>query len=244
MINQDKWIGSIPKSNHRHHEAEINQLDYNRWVNTIPKKNGYNSIKKYSLTATFFIVSLLLVSALKNETRKLQKEINNLQTSINIFKHNLNQATLDNEVITSPENISRLAKEHLNIDLVSYKRSQIKSLNNNDDNETLTNINKIAKKKNNTKKINNLSTNIKTHVAERIKEKKQEIRKLQELYSNPSNIPTEVKTQIARQIKEKKVELKNIYESPRDVITMQSIQRWTVVQIVKVFLGIPIVPGR
>ena len=38
MINQDKWIGSIPKAKHRYQEEETNQLDYNRWVNTIPKK--------------------------------------------------------------------------------------------------------------------------------------------------------------------------------------------------------------
>jgi len=243
MINQDKWIGSIPKAKHRYQEEEANQLDYNRWVNTIPKKNGYNSIKKYSITATFFIVSLLLVSALKNETRKLQKEINDLQASVSIFKHNLDQARLDNEVITSPENISRLAKENLNIDLVSYKRSQIKRLNNYD-NEAFTNVSKITKKKNNKKKIDSLSTNIKIQVTEKIKEKKQEIRKLQELYSNPKQIPNEVKTQIAKQIKEKKVELKNIYDSPRDIITFESIQRWGVIQIVKLFLGIPVVPGR
>ena len=204
MINQDKWIGSISKAKHRYQEEEKNQLDYNRWVNTIPKKNGYNSIKKYSITATFFIVSLLLVSALKNETRKLQKEINDLQASVSIFKHNLDQARLDNEVITSPENISRLAKENLNIDLVSYKRSQIKRLNNYD-NEAFTNVSKITKKKNNKKKIDSLSTNIKIQVTEKIKEKKQEIRKLQELYSNPKQIPNEVKTQIAKQIKEKKL---------------------------------------
>jgi len=244
MINQEKWISSIPKANHRHYEDETNQVDYDRWVKTIPKKNGYNSIKKYSFIATFFIVSLLLVSALKNETRILQKEINNLKASINIFKHNLDQATLDNEVITSPENISRLAKVNLNIELASYKRSQIKRLNNNGDDETYADVRKITKKNNNKKKIDNLSTNIKTHVAKRINEKKLEIRKLQELYSNPNTIPSEVKTQINRQIKEKKIELKNIYNSPRDIITLQSIQRWGVVQIVKVFLGIPFVPGR
>ena len=38
---------------------------------------------------------------------------------------NLDQAILDNEVITSPENISRLAKEHLEDGFRSYKKSQI-----------------------------------------------------------------------------------------------------------------------
>ena len=58
-----------------------------------------------------------------------KKIINNLEASINVIKFNLDQAILDNEVITSPENISLLAKEYLNIDLVSYKISQIKQLN-------------------------------------------------------------------------------------------------------------------
>ena len=71
-----------------------------------------------------------------------------------------------------------------------------------------------------------------------------EIRKLQELYSNPETIPSEVKTQVARQIQQKKTELKNIYNSPKDVFTLEKIQKWGAVQLVKAFLGIPIIPGR
>ena len=127
MINQDKWVATLPKINNRFNE-ETHQLDHNKWVNTIPKINTYGSIKKYSLTAVIFVSGLLLVSAVKNETRNLQKEINNLQTSINALQFNLDQAILDNEVITSPENISQLAKEHLNDDFVFYKQSQIKQL--------------------------------------------------------------------------------------------------------------------
>ena len=80
MINQDKWINSIPKINNKFDE-KIKQLDSNRWVNTISKKttygskNSYGSVKKYSLTAILFVSGLLLVSAVKNETRNLQKEI-------------------------------------------------------------------------------------------------------------------------------------------------------------------------
>ena len=37
MINQDKWINSIPKINNKFDE-NIKQLDSNRWVNTISKK--------------------------------------------------------------------------------------------------------------------------------------------------------------------------------------------------------------
>ena len=37
MINQDKWINSLPKTNIKFNEEE-NQVDHSRWVNTIPKK--------------------------------------------------------------------------------------------------------------------------------------------------------------------------------------------------------------
>ena len=189
-----------------------------------------------------FVCGLLFVSAVKNETRNLQKEINNLETFINEIKFNLDQAILDSEVITSPENISLLAKEYLNIDLVSYEKSQIKRLN--DENEKFAKVSKIKKEEVNKKNVKDLSDSIKTHVAKKFEEKKAEIRKLQELYSNPKSIPDEIKTQVAIKIKEKKVELKNIYREPTDIFTLKKVGRWSVVQIVKVFLGMPVIPGR
>ena len=198
MINQDKWINSLSKVNPKF-TSDTNQLDYYRWVETIPKKNTYNtlkkktynSVKKYSLMAILFVCGLLFVSVIKNETRGLQKIINNLEASVNVIKFNLDQAILDNEVITSPDNISLLAKEYLNIDLASYKKSQIEKLR--DENEKFTKVNKVKKEKINKKKIKNLSDSIKTHVAKKVEEKKTEIRKLQELYSNPKSIPGEIK---------------------------------------------------
>ena len=124
MINQDKWIASLPKMNSNSNNV-VDQLDHNKWVKTISKKKAHNSFKKYTLITVLFVSGLLLVSALKNETRNLQKEIYNLEAAINKIRFNLNQANLDHEVITSPNNISILAKEHLNIDLLSYKKSQI-----------------------------------------------------------------------------------------------------------------------
>ena len=116
MINQDKWIDSLLKTNIKFNE-ETNQIDHYRWINTISKKKTYNTVRKYSsvkkftLMTVLFVCGLLFVSALKNGTRNLEKEINNLRASVNVIKFNLNQTILDNEVITSPENISRLAKE-------------------------------------------------------------------------------------------------------------------------------------
>ena len=248
MINQDKWIDSIPKTIIKFDKG-ANQVDYYRWVNTIPKKDTYNNVAthnnvawKYSLVVVLFVCGLLFVSAVKNKTRNLEKEINSLRASNNVIKFNLDQAILDNEVITSPDNISLLAKEYLNIDLVSYKKSQIKKLR--DENEKFTKVNKIKKEKINKKKIKNLSDSIKTQVAKRIEIKKTEMRKLQELYYNPKSIPKEIKTQVAVQIEEKKNEIRNIYSAPKDIFTLERVGKWSVIQIVKLFLGIPIIPGR
>ena len=245
MINQDKWIKSLPKINIKFNE-EKNQVDHYRWVNTIPQKNTHNNVAwRYPLVVILFVCGLLFVSVVKNETRNLEKEINSLRASNNVIKYNLNQAILDNEVITSPENISRLAKEYLNTDFIYYKKSQIRQLY--DDTAI---ISKLNKKNNNlstvklNEKSNNLSTKIKSVIKKKIEKKKTEIRKLQELYSNPQSIPGEVKTQIASKIKEKKIELKNLYTSPKETITILKAKKWVAVQVVKVFLGIPIVPGK
>ena len=234
MINKSKWIGSLPQINT---ETNIvtNQLDHDRWTSTIPKKNNYSSVKKYSLIATLFVCGLLLIPVVKNETRNLQKEINNLEASIGLIKFNLDQAVLDNEVLTSPENISFLAKKHLNTDLVSYKKSQIVQLG--DETEIVSEVSKI-------KKTKKKSVNLKTQIVKKIEKKKEEIKKLQKIYSNPKSIPGEVKNQVAKQINVKKAELKNMYESPKNVITLESFGRWTVVQVIKAFLGMPVIPGR
>jgi len=235
MINNDKWINSLPNVKT---EGGLPQIDHDKWINTIPKKNNFNSVKKYSLMTIIFVFGLFFVSAVKNQTRNLEKEISYLKASISSIEFNLKQAILDNEVITSPENISKLAKEYLNNDLIHYKKVQIKNLNN--DNKT---VNQLSKK-NNIKVIDNLSKNVKSHVKKKIKKKKEELAKLQELYNDPRSIPDEVKTKVAKQIKRKKFELKNLYESPKEIITMEKISKWGVVQVVKVALGMPVIPGR
>ena len=139
-MDPNRWIKHITKyMDVKTLHQEKYKLDSNRWISTLPNKRcRYNTLnqirrqinpgKKYSLTIILFIIGLIFVSVIKNETRNLQKEINNLQASINNLKLDLHQATLDHEVITSPENISRLAKEYLETDLVSYKKSQIKTI--------------------------------------------------------------------------------------------------------------------
>ena len=241
MINKDKWIGSLPGKNTRFSNT-INQLDYDKWIKTIPKKKSHDSVRKYSLVSIVFVCGLLFVSAIKNETRNLQKEINNLEISINLIKFNLDQAFLDNEVITSPENISRLAKEYLNINFISYKRNQIKRLD--DDMDVISEpVEKDVSSKS-VEKNEKFSENLKKGIAKKIEKKRTEIRKLQELYAQPETIPGEIKIQVAKKIKEKKTELKKLYSSPKEVITLEKAQKWIAVQVVKVFLGMPIIPGK
>ena len=81
-------------------------------------------------------------------------------------------------------------------------------------------------------------------IVKKIEKKKTEIRKLQELYTNPESIPDEVKTQVATKIEEKKSELKNLYSSPKETITLEKVQKWAAVQVVKAFLGMPFIPGK
>ena len=237
MINNDRWVNSLPNVNLKHNQESL-QIDHNKWVNTISKKKPYNSVKKYSLMTTIFVCSLLFVSVVKNQTRNLEKEINYIKASISLIEFNLDQAILDNEVITSPENISKLAKEYLNSDLAYYKKSQIQNININNK------ILKQVKKKDKAEILNNLPASVKTHVASKIKKKKEEIEKLQELYNDPKSIPGEIKTKVAKQIQEKKFELRNLYESPKDIVTLGRVGKWGVVQVVKAFLGMPIIPGR
>ena len=254
-MDPNRWVNTIPfigaKSNQENYK-----LDTDKWINTLPGKNNNTLIlsnvvtsnpksgsgTKYFLTIIVFVMGLILVSAIKNGTRNLQKEINNLEASVNVIKFNLDQAILDNEVITSPGNISLLAEEYLNIDLVSYKKSQIKHLSG--ENEVFTKVNKIKKEKINMKKTKNLTDSIKAQVVKKIEKKKTEVRKLQELYYNPKSIPKEIKTQVAVQIEEKKNEIRNIYSAPKDIFTLERAGRWSVIQVVKLFLGIPVIPGR
>ena len=193
------------------------------------KKRTVSALGKYSFIAGMFIFGLLFVSAVKNETRNLEKEINTLTALNNAIKFNLDQAILDNEVITSPENISFLAKQHLNSDLTFYKRSQIKSLNN--DYSTFSDLKKIKKKG-------------KDNLANKIKEKKLDIAKLQTLYHEPKLIPNKIKKHVGSKIEKKKDELSNMYKSPNDFMTIAKFGKWSAIQVVKAFLGMPAIPGR
>ena len=232
MMDPNKWVNTLPNSGEIIDKKKY-ELNPYRWIGTLPKKSTNNIFTKYTLITILFVVGLISVSIIKNATKDIQKDVDNLRASITLIKLNLHEATLDHEVITSPENISRLAKEYLDTDFISYKKSQIRQLN--EDTKTVIKINK---------KDNNLSTKIKSGITKQIAKKKTEIRKLQELYSKPKALPSEIKKQVAMKIEKKKIELKNIYNEPKDIFTLERVGRWSVVQVVKLFLGMPIIPGR
>ncbi len=244
MMDPNTWVKTLPTA-YEETDQKKYKLDPNRWVGTIPKINTNGSVQKYFLTIILFIFSLIFISVIKNETRNLQKEINNLQTSINILKHNLHQEILDHEVITSPENISRLSKEYLESAFTSYKHSQIKLLNKEE--EIFSNLKKTESKKDLKETFKDKKSKMKLMFAKKIEATKTELVKLQELYSKPEEIPKELKLQVAKKIKAKRnelSELKKLFSEPENIMTSKKVQQWAGLQIVKIFLGIPIVPGR
>ena len=120
----DKYTANVEDKYTENNDKEKN-VTYHL-PNNISKKN---IIPKYPILMVLFVAGIVSVSIIKNETRSLQKEINNLQASIKVLKSNLEEEKLEYEAITSPENISFLAKEYLDEDLKPYKKTQIKSLN-------------------------------------------------------------------------------------------------------------------
>ena len=70
------------------------------------------------------------------------------------------------------------------------------------------------------------------------------MKKLQELYSEPEKLPGEIRIQVAKKIEIKKNELKEFSSDPSSIFKSKKARNWAGLQIVKVFLGMPIVPGR
>ena len=69
---------------------------------------------------------MMYIDSQKNTLKKCQQH---QESKHKVLKLDLHQETLDHEVITSPENLSQLAKEYLEINLVFYNKSQIRKLN-------------------------------------------------------------------------------------------------------------------
>ena len=183
-----------------------------------------------------------MVSVIKNGTRNLQKDISNLKASVNVLKFDLHQTILEHEVLASPENISRLANEYLEPDFVFYKKSQVRQLS---ERLKISAQSKEKKYQSTFKKKNKIKTGeIKLRIAKKIVATKTELKKLQELYATPERLPKEIRLQISKKIRTKKNQLKQLYSDPYSTVMSKKAQKWAGIQIVKVFLGIPVVPGK
>ena len=165
------------------------KLNPDKWN---PKKiqNSNLGKRKYFLLLSFFVLGIFFVSTIKNETRKLEKEIHSLQKSLNEIKITLHEASLEHQYLTSPENIDILAKQNLDTNFTFYQKDQIKKLS-----EKSKNLLKTDKKK---------EKNLKIKIVKKIESKKRELKKLQEVYSNPANVPTHLKKKIKKKIALKK----------------------------------------
>jgi len=230
-MDPNKWINTLPSTNTLA-KGEKCKLDGARWVRTLPSKSITSTNKKYSIILSVFIFGLIIVSSIKNETRNLQKEINNLEKSVSLLKKNIHLANLEHEVITSPENISLLAKQYLESDYNTYTNSQIFELG------------KKEKKNNSQNKKNTIKKTLDLKTKKVIEKKKKELAKLKEIYSQPEKLPKEARIMVVKKIKKTQKDLKKIYLNPKDNIDLNKIQRWASIQVVKAFLGIPVIPGK
>ena len=230
MINSEKWIGTLTN------KKEFNQpeviADPQIWINTLSKKNSRSTFSKYLFVTSFFVIGLILVTIVKNETRNLEKQLESLKASVSRLKLDIHYAVLDHEVISSPENISNLKNKYLDLDLMTYKKSQIK------------NLEEIYKEKSIAKIDNNKNNIIKTNLTKKINKQKDKIKNLKQMYSKPEEIPKYVKEGISKKIDITKTNIENTYSEPKKLITSAKAQRWAAVQVIKAFLGIPVVPGK
>ena len=87
-------------------------------------------------------------------------------------------------------------------------------------------------------------TTLSESAKKKIEEKKAELQTLKKLYSEPEKIPGEIKVQLTKKIEKKKQEINKLVNEPEQVITAKRLQKWAGIQVVKVFLGIPIIPGK
>ena len=72
------WENTLPGLRKKN-ESENYNVSNEKWINTIASKKTNNKLRIYSITTTFFILGLILISITKNETRGLQKEIDKLR---------------------------------------------------------------------------------------------------------------------------------------------------------------------
>ena len=105
--------------------------------------------------------------------------------------------------------------------MVTYKKSQIKKLS------------KFSEYKKKKSKIIN-----------KLEEKKVNLKEIKNIYKEPKKLPGKVSKKLTKMVNKQRSELKHLYENPNEIFKSEKIKKWAGLQIVKVFLGIPVVPGK
>ena len=161
------------------------------------------------------ISGLIFTSLIKNKTRLLEKELIYLDNEINILSSDLSEASLDFYYLTTPNRISLLVKNFLNENFVHYKESQIqKSIKPQKDLIIL-------------KKLKNDNTPSQLSTEESVNKKSNVAKEI----DNTQLLITESNDKKNSQKEKKKIALKKI-------------QKWTGIQAIKVFFGIPNIPVK
>ena len=131
-----------------------------------------------------------------------------------------------------PTSFARALPCYLETDLIIYKKSQIKDLN------------QTTLKSNLEEKKLNLYTNKKSEIIKTVNEKKVALKQIKNIYKKPKNLPNKVSEKIKEMVNEQQSDLKNLYDNPNEIFKSKKVRRWAGIQVVKVFLGIPVVPGK
>ena len=161
------------------------------------------------------ISGLIFTSLVKNKTRLLEKELLYLDNEINSLNFNLNEASLDFEYLTTPKHISLLAKNFLDENFSYYKESQIqKSIKPQKDLIIL-------------KKLKNDNTSSQLSTEESVNKKLNVAKEI----DNTQLLITE------------RIDKKNSQKEKKKIV-LKKIQKWTSIQAIKVFLGIPNIPVK
>ena len=170
------------------------------------------------LIITVLFSTLVFTSFIKNKTRSLEKNLESLNKEIAAIDSNLVEASLDFEYLTTPQNISFLAKNFLDNDFSFYKNYQIKKTKIKNNNYILGN--KIIREHDDQRFDIENKKNTKNFL----------ITKNQ--YSEELIIKKNNKKFISKISKKEKKNSKN------------KIERWVGIQVLKTFLGIPPIPVK
>ena len=80
--------------------------------------------KKLIILSTY-IIFFIAIPIIKNETRSIEKKIQNHKTQIQILKTNFSEAYIEFQYLSSPEILEKKVKQNLDINYNNLKTSQI-----------------------------------------------------------------------------------------------------------------------